>query len=59
MISLARVAYIVNIRADGSLLSIDAEHVETNQRWSAEFTSQCKFTSSDWKSYDLIFKNRY
>lgn len=32
----------MNVRVDGSLLSIDAEHLETNQRWSAEFTSQCK-----------------
>lgn len=34
-------AYIINVRAEGSLLNIDAEHVETNQRWSGEFTSHC------------------
>lgn len=32
----------MNVRVEGSLLSIDAEHLETNQRWSGEYTAQCK-----------------
>lgn len=50
---LIRINYYVTITVNPGILLVEIEQTETTERWSAEFSSNCKYHELDFRNHSL------